>query len=156
MSAQADGSLPSAVVVKPWRDPSVERCGFPVGSAYVETAWLPTLGPSATFALRRLGLLVSAQPEGVAVDLRDLAADLGISQGTGRQSVMSRTLRRLESFGMARWRCGMFEVRPVVPPLPVHRAARLSPGAASVHRQMLALRQTESDCALRRSGGLSR
>lgn len=156
MTAPEEDAVPSAVVVKPWRDPLVERCGFPVGSAYVEAAWLPILGPSATLALRRLGLLVHAQPEGVEVDVADLAADLGLGKGTGHNSIIARTLRRLENFGMARWRGGALEVRTVVAPLPARYAERLSPGAAAVQRRMDALRQPNSDRVLKRSGGLSR
>ena len=156
MTARKEESLPAVVVVKRWRDPLVERVGFPASSAYVETAWLPTLGPSATFALRRLGLLVTAQPNGVEVDLRELAVDLGLGNGTARQSPIARTLRRLELFGMAQWRGSVREVRAMVAPLPARHAARLSPGAAAAHRQMLRLRQTDSGCGLKRPSGLSR
>lgn len=155
MTALEEVSIPPVVVVKPWRDPLVERCGFPVNSPYVEAAWLPILGPSATLALRRLGLLVTARPDGVEVDLRDLAADLGIGKGTGRQSIIARTLRRLENFGMAQWRGRELEVRTVVAPLSARHAERLSPGAAAVHRQMVRLQQVGTERGLERSGGLS-
>ena len=155
MTALEEASIPPVVVVKPWRDPLVERCGFPVNSAYVEAAWLPILGPSATLALRRLGLLAAARPDGVEVDLRELAADLGIGTGTGRQSIIVRTLRRLENFGMAQWRGRELEVRTVVAPLSARHAERLSPGAAAVHRQMVRLQQVGTERGLERSGGLS-
>ena len=155
MTAPEEAQIPPVLVVKPWRDPLVERGGFPVNSAYVETAWLPILGPSATLALRRLGLLATARPEGVQVDVRALAADLGLGKGTGRNSIIARTLRRLENFGMAQWRGGELEVRTVVAPLSARHAERLSPGAAAVHRQMVRLQQSNADRVPKRSGGLS-
>ena len=155
VTALEEAPIPSVVVVKPWRDPLVERCGFPVNSPYVETAWLPILGPSATLALRRLGLLATARPEGVEVDVGDLAADLGLGRGTGRNSIIARTLRRLETFGMAHWRGDELEIRTVVAPLPARHAERLSPGAAAVHRQLVRLQQCNGDRALKRPGGLS-
>ena len=147
---------PSVVVVQAWRDPLVERVGFPANSAYVELAWLPTLGPPATFTLRRLYQLVTAQPDGVQVDLRQLSSDLGMGSGTARNSLMARALRRLEQFGMARWRGDVLEVRAMVAPLPDRQAGRLSPDAAATHRQMLRIRQTDDGCPPRRSFGLSR
>lgn len=157
MTATSEGSIPPAVVVvRPWRDPLVEGCGFAVSSAYVEAAWLPILGPSATLALRRLGLLAVARPEGFEVVLGDLAADLGLGKGTGNDSIIVRTLRRLERFGMTRW-CGeVLEVRTAVAPLPARHADRLSPSAAAVHRQMVRLRVGTGNRGLERSRGLRR
>jgi hypothetical protein len=154
VTAPADHSA-TAVILKPWRDPVVERCGFPVNSPYVEVAWLPSLGPSTTWALRRLGLLVTARPDGVEVDLRELAMDLGLGQGTARNSMVVRTLRRLELFGMARWP-GELAVRTVVPPLPARLVERLSPRATAAHRQLLRLRHMACDRPPRRAAGLSR
>ncbi len=38
----------------PWPDPVIDRLGLDPRSAYVETYWLGTLGPSTTWLLRRL------------------------------------------------------------------------------------------------------
>ncbi len=43
------------ITVKPWVDPVVEAHGFSPRSPYVETCWLPVLGPTATWLYRRLG-----------------------------------------------------------------------------------------------------
>lgn len=141
----SDEEIPDTVRVCAWSDPVVERCGFPVNSVYVESAWLPILGPSATLALRRLGLLATAAPEGVEVNLGQLAGDLGIGKGTGRNSVIVRTVRRLCSFGMAQWRGGELAVRTAVAPLPTRYADRLSPSAGAVHRQMVRMRTAPTD-----------
>ena len=42
------------LMVVPWHDPVVDPVGFDVRSTYVELFWLNILGPSATWALRRL------------------------------------------------------------------------------------------------------
>lgn len=155
MTALEETPTHPVVLVKPWRDPLVERWGFPVNSAYVEVAWLPILGPSATLALRRLGLLLTARPEGVEVDVRELATDLGLGNGTGRNSIMARTLRRLATFGMVQWRGDALEVRTVVAPLSARHAERLSPGAAAMHNAMVRLQRSTGDRVVERSGGLS-
>ena len=41
-------------MVVPWHDPVVDSVGFDVRSNYVELFWLNVLGPTATWALRRL------------------------------------------------------------------------------------------------------
>lgn len=156
MTGAVEGPVPSVVTVKPWSDPLVEGLGFPVNSAYVESAWLPILGPSATLALRRLGLLAAASPEGVDVDLVELAGDLGLGKSTGRHSVIARTLRRLCMFGMAQWHGSDLAVRTCVAPLPARYADRLSPAAGAVHRQMVRLHSVSGDRPLERSRGLSR
>lgn len=61
------------LVVRAWSDPLVEAHGYPVTSNYVETFWLPILGPSATWALRRLAGL-AATPGGVRIPTAELPA----------------------------------------------------------------------------------
>ena len=59
----------------PWTDPVVDLVGFDATSAYVELCWLPTLGPSATWMLRRLAAGFKVNPDGYQVDLVQLASD---------------------------------------------------------------------------------
>lgn len=47
--------FPPSMVVRRLVDPVVDRVGFGVMEAYVELVWLPVIGPSATWMLRRLG-----------------------------------------------------------------------------------------------------
>ena len=62
------------LVVIPWRDPIVERVGFDACGDYVELFWLSTLGPTATWLLRRLAVTVVNNPDGFAIDLAATAA----------------------------------------------------------------------------------
>jgi hypothetical protein len=134
--ARGDG-LPDRFVVRAWVDRVVESHGFRVNSPYTETVLLPILGPSATFALRRLGTWAAAQPEGLTVDAFELAIDLGLSHKGGRHSTMARTIGRLCKFGMAEWRAGELAVRIAVAPVSERQLARLSPRVVRAHRSMV-------------------
>jgi hypothetical protein len=93
-------SQPTLMVVA-LDDPSSDGFGHDVRSSYVETYWLPLLGPSALWAARRLGVWLEADPAGFEVPLESLSRSLGLGRGTGRQSPIVRTLARLAHFGMA-------------------------------------------------------
>jgi hypothetical protein len=88
--------------VVPLIDPVIESVGHETRSLYAETYWLPVIGPSAMWALRRLAAWAEAEPAGVEVALPDLAHELGLGGGTQRNSPMVRTLARLVVFQLAR------------------------------------------------------
>jgi hypothetical protein len=119
-----------------WETEGVE---FPADSAYVEWVWSGVLGPTATLAYRRLSSLVA---NGVReVDLVDLSAGLGVGlRRPGRNSTLARALGRLVIFGAARPDGDALAVRAGLPPLEVHRLARLGPTAELVHRRALTRR----------------
>lgn len=119
-------------------DPVVEALGFGPESTYVEYCWLPILGPTSTFAYRRLGRMVVDQPiDGkVRIDLVDLASSLGLGEGIGRNSLMARTLRRLDQFGVAAWRDDTLAVRRALAPLTVRQVARLGWTARAMHERI--------------------
>ena len=110
--------------------------GFPVTGVYCETVLLPILGPSCLLALRRIGAWLAASPEGVEVDLRTVAGDLGLGRGTGRNSPIRRTVARLCRFHMAEWQGEALAVRTAVAPVSERQLPRLSPGVVAVHRSM--------------------
>jgi hypothetical protein len=114
----------------------VDELGFRPTSRYVETCWLGVLGPTATWAYRRLGSLAEVHPEGAVVDLADLALSLGLGEGTGRNSLMARALGRLVNFEAARWEGEVLAVRRRLPSLPERRVARLSASAARAHAHL--------------------
>ena len=93
---------------------------YPAASGYVERYWLPVLGPSATWALRRLGPLAatttSAAP--VAVALRELAAELGLGAVDGSSARVRAALDRLVRFHVAASPApDVLLVAPSVPPI---------------------------------------
>ncbi len=124
------------LIVRAWSDPLVEAHGYPATSSYVETFWLPILGPSATWALRRLATL-AATPGGVRIPTAELARSIGVSAGTGRNSVIVRTLNRLVMFGVARWEGDGLAVRRSLAPLPARHLLRLSPALRHAHDRVV-------------------
>lgn len=103
-------------------------CGVEPTSSYVETYWLPLLGPSATWALRRIaGWLLTAPPSGLWIPVEPLARSLGLGSAAGRNCPMRRTLARLVDFRMAQIdeHCDVLAVRTTIPPLTARQLARL-------------------------------
>ena len=90
------------VSVEPWPDPVIDELGHDPRSAYVERFWLPVLGPSTVWFLRRLADQLDRQPEGFELDLVDTARCLGVGMRGGRNSPMLKTIERSCRFGAAR------------------------------------------------------
>jgi len=130
-------AVPERFVLRPWTDVLVEARGFPVSSMYTEAVLLPILGPSSVLCPRRPGSLAAARPERTAVDTARLARDLGLGDGLGRHSQITKPLARLCGFGMARWSDVNLEVRTAVAPVPERHLRRLSPELVGLHHCML-------------------
>ena len=113
--------------IVPLIDSVIENVGHEPRSLYAETYWLPVIGPSAMWALRRLSAWAEAEPTGVDIALPELAHELGLGGGTGRNSPVVRTLARLVVFQLA----GIdqsrdaFAVLRAVPPLARRHLLRL-------------------------------
>jgi hypothetical protein len=105
------------LAVAAWRDPVVEQIGHAPRSIYVETYWLPILGPSATWAMRRLTAWLDAEPFGYELSLAEFGRELGLGAGTGRNAIVIRTLSRLVAFGMATPFGDALAVRQMLAPL---------------------------------------
>ena len=131
--------LSETLVVQPWIDEVVERHGFPPDSPYVEHCWLPLIGPSATWAYRRLAFLVMAGGP-IELDTVEFSLALGLGSGLGRQAPVCRTVGRLVMFGLAEWRDDELFVRRAVAPLTMHRLSRLPGPAQGVHDLLMAAR----------------
>jgi len=115
----------TSMLVFPWRDPVVERVGHDACGDYVELFWLNSLGPTATWLLRRLAIIVVTHPDGFLVDLPAIAGALGLGPDTGPNSSFTRSLGRLLMFGLVRVEGRHLEARAVIPPLPLKQVARL-------------------------------
>ncbi len=121
-----------------WVDPAVERRGIPVDSLYAETCWLPVLGPSATWLLRRLARDLLAAPDGFRLDCEVAARSLGLGGAEGRHSAFRRTLGRCIRYGLARAQGeGTLAVRTAVTPVPELQLARLPATVQAEHRRLL-------------------
>ena len=129
------GRLDEVVLhVRPWRDDVVDKAGFDPRSAYAEDFWLPVLGPSTLWLLRRFAAGFDYSPDGFDLDLAETARSLGLSERAGRGAPFLRALNRAVGFGMAKL-TGPEElsVRRRVPPLNNRQVGHLSPGLQERH-----------------------
>lgn len=95
--------LPTPTVeISVWTDPVVDRLGHDPRSAYVERFWLPIMGPSTVWFLRRVADDLDRTPEGYTLDLAETALGLGVGLRGGRNAPMLRTIDRSCRFGAAR------------------------------------------------------
>lgn len=122
-----------SLMILPWHDPLVDTIGHDVRSQYVELFWLNVLGPTATWALRRLVTGLDRYPLGYELDPIETAGMLGLAYTTGTSSSFSRALQRCVLFGMAQPLPGGLAVRRRVPPVAERHLARMPEGLRSLH-----------------------
>ena len=115
--------------IVPWKDSLVEQGGYAIDDPYIEMFWLPILGPTATWLLRRLAGGLQHDPEGYTVDMVDLARGIGVNYTPGRHNPFARALSRCTMFGAAQQIAVQphrtIAVRSVLPQLPVRHLSRL-------------------------------
>jgi hypothetical protein len=129
--------MPVTITVKPWHDPVVDVLGHDPRSRYVETFWLPTLGPTAVLLLRHLADRFDRNPEGVELTVADTSHALGVGQRDGASSPIVRTLRRLVQFDLA---CedpmsDLIAVRRTIPPVAARHLRRLPTDVQAQHAE---------------------
>jgi hypothetical protein len=110
--------VPTTIAIKPWPDPVIDTLGHDPRSLYVETFWLPTLGPTTLLLLRHLASRFDRQPEGLELQVAATSQALGLGERDGASSPLLRSLKRLAQFDLA---CddgrGTIAVRRNVPPV---------------------------------------
>jgi len=126
------------IAIVPWRDPTVELIGYPVRSDYVEWFWLPVLGPSATWLLRRFDAWLEHTPDGFSMDSFDIARSLGVAGRDDVGSTFARALHRLQMFGAAQPAGASLAVRRVMPPVAAHHVARMPSFLQAYHAEWTA------------------
>ena len=89
--------------------PIPEMSGVDARSHYVETFWLPVLGPSATWMLRRIADRLDLEPDGFTVDLDELAETLGLGDSSSRHAPLLRAIERCLHYCVVR-RTGADEI----------------------------------------------
>lgn len=125
---------PEVLHVLPWPDEVIDHLGFDPRSAYVEEFWLPVLGPSTLWLLRRLAAGFDYSPDGFDLDLAETARSLGLGDKSGRHSPFVRALNRCTQFGMAQLtRPDQILVRRRFPALGRHHLRRMSPALQARH-----------------------
>lgn len=96
-------------------------------------------GPSSVLCWRRLASMLDQRPGGFTLEVADLAHALGLGAGIAQHSPMSRTLRRLAMFGMARFTdATTYAVRRRIPPASASQLRRMRPQLAAIHSGLLA------------------
>jgi hypothetical protein len=125
------------LTVVPWHDHTVESVGFSARSAYVEWFWLPVLGPSATWLLRRIDFGFDDFPNGYVLDTRATASSIGVAAREDTGTIFARAVSRLQMFGVAQTTRTGLAVRRVLPPVPHRHLQRMPEHLRSAHPDWL-------------------
>lgn len=134
--------------IVPWVDPIVATLGHDARSLYCELFYLPTLGPSTLFLLRRLATMLEHERHGFDLSLPETARALGLGDRESRNSPLWRSLCRLIQFDLAReirepggaeGPTGL-EVRPLVPPVNRRHLRRLPEHLQAIHDEWTSAR----------------
>lgn len=121
-----------------WPDAVIDRLGHDPRSSYVEHFWLPILGPTSTWFLRRVAAGLDASAAGITLDHEDTARSLGLGGRQGRHSPFARAVTRCVTFEVARWQGpAALAVRRKLPPLARRYVLRLPPRLQRMHEAWL-------------------
>ncbi|HVC69939.1 MAG TPA: hypothetical protein VNC61_06695 [Acidimicrobiales bacterium] len=132
VGAEPEG--PARLQIVAWVDPVVDTLGYDPRSWYVEQFWLPVIGPTSSWFLRRMAAGFDAEPGGFALDLDETARALGLGGSEGRHSPFQRSLNRCVAFKLARPHGpAALGVRRRIPPLTLARLLRLPPAVQKRH-----------------------
>jgi hypothetical protein len=143
--AATEPTFPEPVLqVATWPDPVLDRLGHDPRSGYVEQYWLPVLGPSCLFLMRRLAAELEQRPDGFTIESTRWAQELGIGIKGGRHSPFWRSIERACRFGAARRSGPHLVVRRRLPPLTSRQVERLPETLRSAHAAWLAERLGQS------------
>lgn len=117
-----------------WPDQVIDRLGHDPRSWYVEQFWLPLLGPTSTWFLRRVAAGLDMADGGFTLAREETARSLGLGGRSGRHSPFTRAVSRCVTFEVARWQ-GMdtLAVRRKLPPLPRRYVLRLPAHLERMH-----------------------
>jgi hypothetical protein len=154
LRAITDFNAPDSLRIRPWADELIDSMGFDPRSTYVEHFWLPVLGPSTTWLLRRLVAGLELQPDGYSISLAETALALGLSDRGARKSAFVRAVTRTIKFELATPQGPeVLAIRLKVPPLNQRQVDHLPTALQAAHRQWQddQLQVPRSDLLRRRS-----
>lgn len=112
-----DHPVPPLLVV-PWIDHVADSIGLDPRSSYVERFWLPILGPTSVWLLRRFAVEFDTQPDGFSIDVVDCARSIGVGSRGGRNGPFHRSIERCIRYGIIHPQDhGIVAARTRLPPL---------------------------------------
>jgi hypothetical protein len=130
---------PQALRIEAWADPVIEKLGFDPRSWYVEQFWLPLLGPTSTWFVRRVAAGLDMSEEGFLLEYEETARALGLGGRQGRHSPFARAIGRCVKFEVARWQAPqVLGVHRRLPPLPRRYLLRIPPRLQRLHDAWIA------------------
>jgi len=136
-----DNIAPKLTAVRRWLTAAadLDPADVELGSSYVDQFWTPVIGPTGVALARLLMRLVSTSDRAIAVNVRDLAAQLGLPPGTGAADVQA-SLNLLREAGIVSFDVdGVLLVDAPFRQLTLHHAAVLPPSLRAEHsRQTMA------------------
>jgi hypothetical protein len=141
--------------ITPWIDPVVDRRGHDPRSSYVERFWLGTLGPTATWLVRRLVAGFDEHPEGYDLDLTTTAQTLGLSSSKGPSSAFSKAFGRCIMFGLAHQRSDGYAVRRLLPDVTRRHLSRMPEELQREHERWLVAARSHRLEVLQRARALA-
>jgi hypothetical protein len=106
---------------------------IPAFDPYVETFWLPTVGPSCVFLYRRLVLWLEGEPGGLTIDVEQTGKMLGLHGGVGKNAVIMRTFSRLAEFHLVEEDGWLVRVHTMLPHLTTRQIERLPERLRALH-----------------------
>lgn len=142
MHPSLDSSVQSqSLSIVHWHDAHIDSAGFTVDDPYVEMFWLPVLGPTATWLLRRLASGLTHEPNGYVINMNDIARSIGVAYSEGRHNPFARALHRCVMFGVAQ-QIAVTPVRTIavrthVPRIPHRHLSRLPEQLVTVHQDWI-------------------
>lgn len=140
--------LGTSLTIVPWADPVVDSVGHDPRSIYVERFWLPVLGPTTVWLIRRLASDLDRHPDGIVVDLPTLGAELGLNDTTSRNGPFARSFTRAVQFGVAQPFGPALAVRRRLPYVPERHVNKFPAALRTDHAEHL--RREDHDTATRR------
>lgn len=132
--AQAPDLFEGMIGVLPLLDPDRDDTGHDPRSAYVETFWLPIVGPSTTLLMRRLADDFDAEPDGFEVDASSLSREIGLGHRIDARGSFAKTVDRCEKFHFIQREGTLFYVRRRLPSITPRQVGRLSPRLQALHQ----------------------
>lgn len=114
LQAMAGEGLPAELQVLVDHDQVVAGAGHGPDTEYSWRLWLPRLGPTAFLVARRLYWMA---PDGGVLEPARVAEEMGVSPDLSPRSVMTRSVGRCVSMGLARWKGPDLVIYEWMPPL---------------------------------------